>query len=90
MIRHKGITLADTRQAWRTLETTHPPTYYLPPDVVAAALVTQSTPTEHDKLIEDWRGTISLKGLLLIAGAFIVELTMATALYARWRWRACA
>ena len=32
---HKGITLAETRKAWRTLETSHPPTYYLPPDDVA-------------------------------------------------------
>jgi uncharacterized protein (DUF427 family) len=25
-----GVTIADTTQAWRILETTHPPTYYLP------------------------------------------------------------
>lgn len=35
MIRHAGITLADTRGAWRTLETSHPPTYYLPPEDIA-------------------------------------------------------
>lgn len=27
---HKGIILADTNQAYRVLETSHPPTYYLP------------------------------------------------------------
>ena len=27
-----GITVADTRRAWRVLETSHPPNYYLPPD----------------------------------------------------------
>ena len=27
---HQGVVLADTRAAWRTLETSHPPTYYLP------------------------------------------------------------
>lgn len=27
---HQGIVLADSRAAWRTLETSHPPTYYLP------------------------------------------------------------
>jgi uncharacterized protein (DUF427 family) len=32
---HKGITLADSRRAWRTLETSHPPTYYIPPEDVA-------------------------------------------------------
>lgn len=26
---HQGIVLVDTRSAWRTLETSHPPTYYL-------------------------------------------------------------
>jgi uncharacterized protein (DUF427 family) len=30
-----GITIADTRRAWRVLETSHPPVYYLPPDDVA-------------------------------------------------------
>jgi uncharacterized protein (DUF427 family) len=32
---HRGITLADSRNAWRTLETSHPPTYYIPPEDVA-------------------------------------------------------
>jgi uncharacterized protein (DUF427 family) len=27
-----GVTIADTRRAWRVLETSHPPVYYLPPD----------------------------------------------------------
>lgn len=27
---HGGVTLADTKAAWRTLETSHPPTYYIP------------------------------------------------------------
>jgi len=26
-----GVTIADTRRAWRVLETSHPPVYYLPP-----------------------------------------------------------
>ena len=30
VIAHHGIVIADTRKAWRTLETSHPPTYYLP------------------------------------------------------------
>ncbi|TRD12774.1 DUF427 domain-containing protein [Erythrobacter insulae] len=28
---HNNIVLADSTQAWRTLETSHPPTYYIPP-----------------------------------------------------------
>ncbi len=29
-----GVTIADTRAAWRVLETSHPPTYYIPPEDV--------------------------------------------------------
>jgi uncharacterized protein (DUF427 family) len=29
-----GVTIADTRQALRVLETSHPPTYYIPPEAV--------------------------------------------------------
>ena len=29
-----GVTIADTRHALRVLETSHPPTYYLPPEDV--------------------------------------------------------
>lgn len=36
-IDHRGITLADSRKAWRTLETSHPPTYYLPQIDIAMA-----------------------------------------------------
>ncbi len=52
MIRHKGITLADTRQAWRTLETSHPPTYYLPPDSVAK----QHLATNPHRSLCEWKG----------------------------------
>jgi uncharacterized protein (DUF427 family) len=31
---HRGVTLADTTQAMRILETSHPPVYYLPPSDV--------------------------------------------------------
>lgn len=34
-IAHHGVEIADTRDAIRTLETSHPPTYYLPPDDIA-------------------------------------------------------
>ncbi|MCR9179026.1 MAG: DUF427 domain-containing protein [Erythrobacteraceae bacterium] len=32
---HKGVVLADSHTAWRTLETSHPPTYYLPQTDIA-------------------------------------------------------
>lgn len=36
---HRGVTVADTRRAVRTLETSHPPTYYLPLEDVAPGLL---------------------------------------------------
>ncbi|KWV91872.1 DUF427 domain-containing protein [Erythrobacter sp. YT30] len=32
---HHGVQLVDSRNAWRTLETSHPPTYYIPRDDIA-------------------------------------------------------
>lgn len=34
-ILHRGVVLAETRGAWRTLETSHPPTYYIPQSDIA-------------------------------------------------------
>lgn len=34
-----GEVIADTVRAWRVLETSHPPTYYLPPDDVRFAFI---------------------------------------------------
>jgi uncharacterized protein (DUF427 family) len=34
---HKGVVIADTRAAIRTLETSHPPSYYVPPADIAMA-----------------------------------------------------
>jgi uncharacterized protein (DUF427 family) len=40
VIRHGGVTLVDSRRTLRMLETSHPPTYYIPPgDVAPGALV---------------------------------------------------
>ena len=40
LILFAGEILADTTAAWRVLETSHPPTYYLPvQDIAAGALV---------------------------------------------------
>ncbi len=37
-----GETIADTHDAWRVLETSHPPVYYLPPDDVRRDLLVSS------------------------------------------------
>jgi uncharacterized protein (DUF427 family) len=34
-----GVTIADTRAGWRVLETSHPPTYYVPPDAVVPGVL---------------------------------------------------
>lgn len=49
---HRGVVLADTRAAWRTLETSHPPTYYLPCADIAMA---QLTPNPARSICE-WKG----------------------------------
>jgi uncharacterized protein (DUF427 family) len=47
-----GVTIADTRDGWRVLETSHPPTYYIPPsDILADALV----PASGSSVCE-WKG----------------------------------
>ena len=40
---HRGIVLADTVRGVRTLETSHPPTYYFPPDDVAPGVLRRTT-----------------------------------------------
>ena len=51
-ILHKGVVLADSRAAWRTLETSHPPTYYIPQgDIAMACLVPHPA-----RSICEWKG----------------------------------
>lgn len=49
---HRGILLVDTRAAWRTLETSHPPTYYIPQADIAMA---QIMPNAGGSICE-WKG----------------------------------
>ena len=37
VIEHRGVIVADTTRAVRTLETSHPPSYYIPPDDIDPA-----------------------------------------------------
>jgi len=39
-VRHGDVLVASTRAAYRVLETSHPPTWYLPPDSVAGGVLT--------------------------------------------------
>ncbi len=50
---HRGITLADTVKALRTLETSHPPTWYLPPADIDMTLL--RTASRQGSVCE-WKG----------------------------------
>ena len=49
---HRGVVVADTGRAVRTLETSHPPTYYVPPEDVTPGLLRR---TARRSLCE-WKG----------------------------------
>jgi uncharacterized protein (DUF427 family) len=51
-ITHRGVVLADTSAAWRTLETSHPPTYYIPQADIAMALCSPNPA----RSICEWKG----------------------------------
>ncbi|HSK46707.1 MAG TPA: DUF427 domain-containing protein [Coriobacteriia bacterium] len=42
-----GAVIADTTRAYRYLETSHPPSYYIPPEDVAREHLTESRTTTH-------------------------------------------
>ena len=48
----RGVTLADTRSAWRTLETSHPPTYYIPMADIAQNLLSENP----RRSLCEWKG----------------------------------
>lgn len=55
LVEHAGVTIADTRRAWRVLETSQPPGIYVPPaDVTVAHL----RPSPHRTNCE-WKGLAS-------------------------------
>ncbi|WP_107666640.1 DUF427 domain-containing protein [Cyanothece sp. BG0011] len=47
-----GVTIADTKKAYRVLETSHPPTYYIPPEDIKMEYL---QPTEKGSFCE-WKG----------------------------------
>lgn len=51
-IEHRGLVIADTRASVRTLETSHPPGYYLPPSDI---LMTALRPSARGSFCE-WKG----------------------------------
>ena len=66
---HKGVVLADTSAAWRTLETSHPPTYYIPRSDIAMGYLVPNPA----RSICEWKGQASYWDVVIgderIAGA---------------------
>ena len=58
---HKGVVLADTVRGLRLLETSHPPTYYLPRDDVAPGAL---APGRGSSFCE-WKGSASYLDVLV-------------------------
>lgn len=54
-----GETLADTRRAWRVLETSHPPVYYIPLQDINKEFLTSSA--QHSCC--EWKGMASYVGV---------------------------
>jgi len=58
---HGGETIANSRRAYRVLETSHPPVYYLPPEDVRLDLLRPSP----RRSVCEWKGTASYHSLVL-------------------------
>jgi uncharacterized protein (DUF427 family) len=69
-----GVTIADTRDAFRVLETSHPPNYYIPPDDIRPDAIDRSDGTsfcEFKGRATYW--TLRAGGREAIAGAWGYE-----------------
>ena len=53
VIEHRGVVVADTRAAVRTLETSHPPSYYIPPADIAAGVLRRAAGSSFC----EWKGS---------------------------------
>ena len=52
MIEHRGLVIADTRASIRTIETSHPPSYYFPPDAIADGVLRRASGSSFC----EWKG----------------------------------
>lgn len=51
-VEFNGVVIADTHRGWRVLETSHPPVYYIPPDDIKMAYLTQTPRASYC----EWKG----------------------------------
>ncbi len=50
---HRGVELVDSKSAWRTLETSHPPTYYIPQSDIAMEYLKRNS----RRSMCEWKGS---------------------------------
>ena len=58
-IEFNGVTIAESRQQWRVLETSHPPVYYIAPEDVRLEFLTPESQTS----VCEWKGVARYYGL---------------------------
>ncbi|TQV77607.1 DUF427 domain-containing protein [Exilibacterium tricleocarpae] len=73
-VKHDGLILARTTHAYRTLETSHPPTYYFPPQDVNMDILKEN---DHQTFCE-WKGIASyfdlqINGKVIMRGAWTYQ-----------------
>lgn len=54
-IKHRGVIVAETRNAICTYETSHPPSYYIPPQDIAPGLLRRASGSSYC----EWKGAAS-------------------------------
>ena len=58
---HQGVVVADTVRGLRLLETSHPPTYYMPPEDIAPGVLAPG----HGSSFCEWKGVASYLDVLV-------------------------
>ncbi|MEL6770036.1 MAG: DUF427 domain-containing protein [Bacteroidota bacterium] len=72
-IEHRGVVIAETTRALRLLETSHPPTYYLPPDDLCTDLLRLTSKTSGC----EWKGRAVYFDLVMPDGEVVPEVAWA-------------
>lgn len=61
LIEHRGVIIADTRASIRTIETSHPPSYYIPPADIAPAVLRRGP----GRSFCEWKGVATYWDVLI-------------------------
>lgn len=61
MIEHRGVIVADSRRTVRTLETSHPPSYYIPRDDIAPGVLRRAQGSSFC----EWKGAATYWDVVL-------------------------